>query len=217
MLYVVATPIGNLEDITLRALRILGEVSLIVAEDTRQTKKLLDRYEIKTPVMSFHEHSSEEKITHLVNRMSEGEDIALVSDAGTPAISDPGSKLVVATRQAGIQVIPLPGASAVTTLLSAAGLTETEFLFVGFLPKKKGRQTMWEDLAEMQMPIVIFESPNRVVKTLEEIYKYLGERRVIIGRELTKIHEEILDTNVIAAAEYFKTHSSKGEFVMIIS
>ncbi len=216
MLYVIATPIGNLEDITLRAARILGEVGLILAENPNQTKKLLERLQVKTPVKKFFQHSTDRELADVIKRMEEGIDIAFVSDAGTPGISDPGGKLVAAAFDHAIPVVPIPGASAVTTILSAAGIPAESFLFLGFLPKKKGRMTLLKDLANIDVPIVIFESPERVVKTLKDIKENLGDKHIVVGRELTKLHEEILRLDVDAAIKHFGTTKPKGEFVLVI-
>ncbi len=217
MLFVVATPIGNLEDITLRALRILKEVDLIAAEDTRQTKKLLNRHNINTPLVSFHQHSSSAKTHQLVEKLKTGTQVALVTDAGTPGISDPGGVLVKAARAADIKVIPVPGPSAITAVLSAAGVPTDSFLFMGFLPKKKGRTTLWREMKSLDVPVVIYESPNRIVKTLQEIIEHLGNREVVIGRELTKIHEEILKDSAQNLLQHFTAHSPRGEFVIVIT
>ena len=217
MLFVVATPIGNLEDITLRALRILKEVDLIAAEDTRHTKKLLNKYSISTPLVSFHQHSSDAKAHQIVEKLKTGTQVALVTDAGTPGISDPGGVLVKAAQAADIKIIPVPGPSAITTVLSAAGIPADSFLFMGFLPKKKGRATLWREMKGLDVPIVLYESPNRVVKTLQEIVEHLGDREVIIGRELTKIHEEILKDTAQNLLKHFTARSPKGEFVIVIT
>lgn len=217
MLFVVATPIGNLEDITLRALRILKEVDLIAAEDTRHTKKLLNKYSISTPLVSFHQHSSDAKAHQIVEKLKTGAQVALVTDAGTPGISDPGGVLVKAAQAADIKIIPVPGPSAITAVLSAAGIPADSFLFMGFLPKKKGRTTLWREMKGLDVPIVLYESPNRVVKTLQEIVEHLGDREVIIGRELTKIHEEILKDTAQNLLKHFTARSPKGEFVIVIT
>lgn len=217
MLFIVATPIGNLQDTTLRALDTLKSADLIAAEDTRQTKKLLSNFKINTKLVSFHEFSRDTRLNHLVDMLKSGTKIALVSDAGTPGISDPGQKLVAAARENNIDIVPIPGASAVTTILSVAGIDTDSFLFVGFLPKKKGRQTYFKELANMSVPIVIFESPMRVVRTLKDIQEYLGERGVVVGRELTKIHEEILSLSVTEAINHFENKKPKGEFVIVIT
>lgn len=216
-LFVVATPIGNLEDMTLRAIRVLGEASLVVAEDTRQTKKLLTKYEIKTPLVTIHQHSDKARVQQVIDRLLGGENVALVTDAGTPNIADPGGVLVAAAREAGVAVVPIPGASAITTILSVAGIPSDSFMFVGFLPKKKGRQTLWQDMSEVSVPLVIFESPARVVKTLTEAKQHLGERKIVVGRELTKLHEEIFTGTITAAINHFTKLTPKGEFVIVIA
>jgi len=215
-LFVVATPIGNLEDITLRAVRVLKEVDVVAAENVLQTKKLLNKYEITTPLTRLHQHSRSDQLQKLVGRLERGEMVAYVSDAGTPGISDPGGQLVELASQAGIAVIPIPGPSAVTALLSVAGIPTDSFTFIGFLPKKKGRHSLWQELAELETPIVIFESPHRITKTLGEIKTNLGNRKIIIGRELTKLYEEILRSSVDEAIDHFATHAPRGEFVIII-
>ena len=216
MLYIVATPIGNLDDITLRALKVLKEADLILAEDTRNTGKLLKRFEIKTPMKSFHHHSSPEKIAWIVEELENEKNIALVTDAGTPGIADPAGHLVEAVQKANLLVTPIPGSSAITTLLSVSGINTDRFMFVGFLPKKKGRQTLFKKLANVDMPIVIFESPMRVIRTLKDIESYLGDREVIIGRELTKLYEEILRMSTTQAIKHFDIKKPKGEFVIVV-
>jgi len=215
-LFVVATPIGNLEDITLRAVRVLKEVNLIAAENVLQTKKLLAKYNIATSLIRIHQHSRPDQLRRLIERLERGEDIAYVTDAGTPGVSDPGGQLVELAQAAEVAVVPIPGASALTTLLSVAGIPTDSFMFVGFLPKKKGRQSLWQELAQLDVPIILFESPNRVIKTLQEIQARLGERRVIVGRELTKLYEEILQLSVGEAIKHFSNQPPRGEFVIII-
>lgn len=217
-LYVVSTPIGNLEDITLRALRTLKEVDFICAEDTRTSKKLLNHYEINTPMTSFHAHSTDSKREVIVRRIKDGENAALISDAGTPGISDPGWVLIRDCIAAGIKVIPIPGASAVLTALVGSGLPMDKFLYLGFLPLKKGRQTLFKSMAEEKRTIVFYESPRRVVRTLEQLKEYLpATTRVVIARELTKIYEEFLRGDLETVSEDLKARSSiKGEFVVII-
>lgn len=191
-LYLCATPIGNLEDISLRALRILGEVAWIAAEDTRQTMKLLRRYEIATPVISYHEHNEEERATALVERLIAGEDGALVSDAGTPAISDPGYPLVQRAIEAGVPVIPVPGPSAVIAALIVSGLPPHPFYFGGFLPRKKQeRQKTLEELRSLSATLVFYEAPHRLAQTLRQAADVLGARDAAVARELTKVHEEV--------------------------
>jgi 16S rRNA (cytidine1402-2'-O)-methyltransferase len=190
ILYVVATPIGNLEDVTLRALRILREVSLIAAEDTRRTSRLLQHYSISTRATSLHEHNEHAKASKLIERLRDGESIALVSDAGTPAISDPGARLVRAAHEAGIAVQPVPGASALTSIVSAAGLDAVGFTFLGFPPNRSSPRRRWlAGLASHPFALVIYEAPHRIGQTLVDIQAELGNRRVAIGRELTKVHE----------------------------
>ncbi len=216
-LFIVATPIGNLEDVTLRAIRVLREADAVAAEDTRQTRKLLDKYDISTPLITIHQHSGSFKLDQLVERLKRGENIALVSDAGTPNIADPGGELTDRAREAGIAVVPIPGASAVTAILSVAGIPTDSFMFVGFLPKKKGRQTLLKEMKDLAVPIVLFESPNRVLKTLAELRQILGNREIIVGRELTKLHEEILKLPLDEATKHFTQHPPRGEFVIVIT
>lgn len=224
VLYVVATPIGNLEDITLRALRILKEADVILAEDTRVTKKLLSRYEIKTRVERFDAHT-EAKIyksdmyTALFDRIRAGEKIALVSDAGTPAISDPGARLVGAARAAGARVEAIPGPSSVIAALSVAGMKNEEFMFLGFLPHKKGRQTALSFVAGSLVPVVLFESTHRITRLLKELAVCAPARRITLARELTKIHEEVLTGTSAELLETLATHPQKqrGEFVVIVA
>lgn len=216
ILYIVATPIGNLEDITLRALRTLKEVDLIACEDSRITKRLLNKYEISTPTISYHQHSSDNKIFQIIKKLESGNNIALVTDAGTPGIQDPGGKLVQAVTEKDITVVPVPGPSAVITALSAAGIPADQFYFLGFLPKKKGRQTLFKNTSTLKIPLVIYESPFRVLRTLKDIQKYLGNREIIVGRELTKKFEEIRRDTVTELINYFNTKKPKGEFVIIV-
>lgn len=192
-LYVVATPIGNLGDITFRAVEILGQVSMIAAEDTRHTGKLLARYQIKKPLVSCHDHNETQRIDEFVDRLNRGEDIALVSDAGTPLVSDPGFELIRACTQAGIRVIPIPGPCAAVAGLSVSGLATDSFLFVGFLPRKAGRRReRLEALAGEGSTLVFYESPRRILPLLGEMVKILGDRPGMVAREITKIHEEYL-------------------------
>jgi 16S rRNA (cytidine1402-2'-O)-methyltransferase len=215
ILYVVATPIGNLEDVTLRALRILREVSLIAAEDTRRTSKLLQHYSISTPATSLHEHNERAKAPRLIQRLAAGESIALVSDAGTPAVSDPGARLVAAAHAAGITVLPVPGASAVTAAVSAAGLESTGFVFVGFAPDRSKARIAWLAwLAEQGLPTVFYEAPHRIHRLIGELNSSLPQRRLGIGRELTKAHESF----VIRPITGWNTTPppAKGEFVLVL-
>jgi 16S rRNA (cytidine1402-2'-O)-methyltransferase len=214
ILYVVATPIGNLEDVTLRALRILREVSLIAAEDTRRTSKLLQHYSISTPATSLHEHNEHAKTPRLIGRLQAGESVAQVSDAGTPAISDPGARLVTAAHEAGITVQPVPGASAVTAIVSAVGL-EDGFTFVGFPPNRSNPRKRWlAEFAGHQRPLVIYESPHRISQTLGDIRSELGDRTVAIGRELTKAHEFLAIRPIAQWVD--DPPPALGEFVLVI-
>lgn len=219
MLYLCATPIGNLEDITLRVLRILGEVDVIAAEDTRQTIKLLNHYEIKTPLVSYHEHNKVEKTPVLVARMLAGENIALVTDAGTPAISDPGEDLARACYEAGVEVTSLPGASAVITALALSGMDARRFTFEGFLPMdKKERERVLERLRDTVCTTVFYEAPHRLVKTLQVLCETVGEeRKMAVCKELTKRHESALHFTVGEALLYFGEHEPKGEFVLVLA
>lgn len=217
MLYIVATPIGNLEDMTFRAIRILKEVDYIFAEDTRVTKKLLDHYEIKNTVYRYDEHTKQHQIPNIINILKEDKNVALVTDAGTPCISDPGYELVDKTHKEGIKVIAIPGASALTSAASISGVNMRRFAFEGFLPKKKGRQTLFKELAqETERAIVIYESPFRIEKTLKDIETYMGEREVVIIREITKIYEEVLRGTTKELIERLEKNPIKGEIVLII-
>lgn len=219
--YIVATPIGNLEDITFRAVRVLGEVDLILCEDTRVTKKLLDRYEIKIPMMSYHQHSKIAKIDKIFELIKEGKNLALVSDAGTPTISDPGSFLVSEIRKefnSEVEIIPVPGVSALISALSGSGLIADQFLFLGFLPHKKGRETLFKEISETKRTVVFYESPHRIIKTLNSLKEHVGNRKIVIARELTKIYEQIIYGTAEEFLEYFEKNSDKirGEFVVIV-
>ncbi len=224
-LYIVATPIGNLEDVTFRAVRILGEVDLILCEDTRVTKKLLQKYNINKPTLSYHQHSKLSKTEKIFDLIEEGKDIALVSDAGTPTISDPGSKLISQIREEfgtpgskSFEIIPIPGANALTTALSVSGLEADKFVFLGFLPHKKGRQTLFKEIAESKRVVVFYESPYRIIKTLNSLNQYIPGKKIVIARELTKIYEEIVFGTAEELLEYFETNPDKikGEFVVMV-
>ncbi|KYM38388.1 hypothetical protein A2U03_10030 [Fusobacterium necrophorum subsp. funduliforme] len=216
MLYIVATPIGNLEDMTFRAVRILKEVEYIFAEDTRVTRKLLQYYEISTKLDRYDEFIKMKRIPDMIKLLEEGKNIALVTDAGTPCISDPGYELVDAALKAGIQVSPIPGASALTAATSVAGISLRRFCFEGFLPKKKGRQTLFKRLVEEEIAVVLYESPFRLMRTLKDIEKYLGNRELVIVREITKIYEEILRGKTRELLEKLENRTIKGEIVLII-
>ena len=213
-LYLVATPIGNLEDISLRALRVLNQVMLIAAEDTRKTRRLLVAHGIKTPLTSYHEHSKERKLGYLLGRLREG-DVALVSEAGTPGISDPGYELVVAAIGQGFPVVPIPGPSVVVTALTVSGLPTNQFLYLGFLPRRKAeRRRFLESIATQPRTILCLEAPHRLLAALADVVEVLGDRRVAVCRELTKAHEEVFRGRVSAALEHFR--EPRGEFALII-
>ncbi len=214
VLYVVATPIGNLEDISLRALRLLQEVKLIAAEDTRTTRHLLNAHNIKTPLTSYHEHSKRAKLDYLLNYL-EKEDMALVSEAGTPGLSDPGYELIIAAIERGVSVVPIPGASAVISALVVSGLPTDQFLYLGFLPRRKGqRQRLLSSIVDEPRTIVAFETPHRLRKALSDVEEILGNRRLSVCRELTKVHEEIFRGRVSQAREHFV--EPRGEFSLVI-
>jgi 16S rRNA (cytidine1402-2'-O)-methyltransferase len=218
ILYIVGTPIGNLEDITLRALETLKTVDLVLCEDTRVTKKLLTRFEISKPTLSFHEHSDAKKFEVILEKLASGMNLALVTDAGTPGVSDPGNALVKAAREAGYQVVPIPGVAAVTALVSVAGEDMSQFTFFGFPPHKKGRQTFFQKMVAGEIPGVYFESPHRLVKNLTLLSELAPERRILVGRELTKMFEHIFDGTVSEVKEYFETHPEKikGELTLVL-
>ncbi len=217
VLYLVGTPIGNLEDITLRALRILKEVSLIAAEDTRTTGRLLKHYNIDTPLTSYHEYTKSEKIDQIVEQLA-SQDVALVSDAGMPGLSDPGYRLVTEAIEQGIQVVPIPGPSAAVSALISSGLPTDSFLFLGFLPRqKKARQSALADVAQLPHTLILYEAPHRLLSLLADIDEVFGERRVVIGRELTKLYEEIWRGTAAEAADYFGQGKVRGEITVVIA
>jgi len=217
VLYIVPTPIGNLEDITLRALRVLKEADLIAAEDTRHTLNLLNHYGIKTPLTSYHEHNERTKAQSLVERLLGGENIALVSDAGTPAISDPGYRLVVDAIHVGIRVIPLPGAAALTAALSAGGLPTDRFAFEGFLPaKKQERRARLRELRQDARTLVIYEAPHRLNESLQDMQQILGDREIVVGRELSKVHEEFLRGTLSEVMPRLADREVKGEITIVV-
>ncbi|MCI8327385.1 MAG: 16S rRNA (cytidine(1402)-2'-O)-methyltransferase [Lachnospiraceae bacterium] len=216
-LYLCATPIGNLEDITFRVLRILKEVDLIAAEDTRNSIRLLNHFDIKTPMTSYHEYNKIEKAYQLVKELQKGKNIALITDAGTPGISDPGEELVRIACEAGIEVTSLPGAAACITALTLSGLSTRRFAFEAFLPKdKKERKRILEELKDETRTIILYEAPHHLVKTLEELRNNLGNRVITLCRELTKRYEEILRTTIDEVLEYYKEHEIRGEYVLIV-
>ncbi len=216
ILYVVATPIGNLEDVTLRALRILRDVSLIAAEDTRRTARLLQHYSISTRTTSLHEHNERGKTPQLIGRLRAGDSIALVSDAGTPLISDPGQTLVAAARAAGIRVESIPGPSAVMAALASSGLDSREFVFLGFPPtRSKDRKSWFESLRSQTRLAVFFEAPHRIRRTLADLSGQLGpDRQIAVGRELTKVHEELVVCTISEHLQHFI--EPKGEFTLVV-
>lgn len=216
MLYIVSTPIGNLEDITLRALRILKEVDCIAAEDTRHSQILFQKYEIKTPVWSYHSYSSHFKLEKIIELLKAGKNVALISDAGTPGISDPAYSLISAAIKENIQIVPVPGPSSLLAALVMSGKPMHQFLYLGFLPLKKGRQTLLKSLADEERTMVIFESPHRLVRTLQELKEYFGDREIAICREITKIYEEALRLKISEAIEHFTKKQPKGEFVLVV-
>ncbi|HUC88483.1 MAG TPA: 16S rRNA (cytidine(1402)-2'-O)-methyltransferase [Candidatus Paceibacterota bacterium] len=220
-LYIVATPIGNLEDITLRALRILKEVDYILCEDTLTTKKLLDRYDIKTKTISYHAHSTIAKESSIINMLKGGKNLALVSDAGTPCISDPGVLLVANVRKelgASAQVTPIPGPSAVISALSASGIPSSEFVFLGFLPHKKGRETLFKEIAISKKTVVFYESTHRIMKTFAKLDMYSPDCAVVVAREITKQFEQFIKGTPKEMISYFSENKDKqrGEFVVIV-
>ena len=216
-LYLCATPIGNLEDITLRVLRTLKEADLIAAEDTRHSIKLLNHFDIKTPMTSYHEFNKVEKARYLVDKMREGTNVALITDAGTPGISDPGEELVRQCYEAGIEVTSLPGPAACITALTISGMATRRFAFEAFLPSdKKEKQEIFEELKKETRTIILYEAPHRLVRTLSELLENLGDRRISVCRELTKTHETVFRTTVSEALSYYETEESRGEYVLVI-
>ena len=213
-LYVVATPIGNLEDISLRALRLLDQVDLIAAEDTRTTRQLLEAHNIKTPLTSYHEHNKRTKLSYLLDCLKE-KDVALVSEAGMPGLSDPGYELIAAAIEYGVSVVPVPGASAVITALVVSGLPASQFLYLGFLPRRRGqRQRLLKSVADEPRTMVAFEAPHRLLEALEDALETLGDRKLAVCRELTKVHEEVFRGKLSQAMEHFA--QPRGEFTLVI-
>jgi 16S rRNA (cytidine1402-2'-O)-methyltransferase len=217
--FVVATPIGNLEDITLRALRVLKEVDFILCEDTRNTQTILNKYEIKTKTISYHQHSKDSKKNKIFDLINEGKNLALVSDAGTPGVSDPGGLLVSQIREEfgdEVKIIPIPGASALTAALSVSGLSFREFTFLGFLPHKKGRETIFKEIRESERIYVFYESPHRLLKSLEAMQGF-ENKKIIVIREITKVFEETVVGKPEEVLEFFKNKTKiLGEFVVIV-
>jgi 16S rRNA (cytidine1402-2'-O)-methyltransferase len=221
-LFIVATPIGNLDDITLRALKVLKRVDLILCEDTRVTKKLLDHYGIKTPVLSYHQHSKLQKIDYILNLLKEGKNLALVSDAGTPGISDPGNKLIneIVEKVEMVEIVPIPGPSAVTAAASISGFLMDKFLFLGFPPKKRKRKKFFEEVIKSKYPVIFYESPYRILKTLKELQleakTYTLEPKIVVCRELTKKFETIYRGKIDEVIQKIEKDKIKGEFVVIV-
>lgn len=217
ILYLCATPIGNLQDMTLRVLNTLQEVDLIAAEDTRNSVKLLNHFDIHTPMTSYHEYNKVEKAHYLIQKLQEGKNVALITDAGTPAISDPGEVLVAMCQEAGVSVTSLPGAAACITALTLSGLSTRRFCFEGFLPSdKKEKKAVLEDLKTESRTIILYEAPHRLVKTLTELKETLGCRRITICRELTKKFEEIRPTTIEEALDYYGQQEPRGEYVLVV-
>lgn len=224
--YVIGTPIGNLSDITLRALEVLKEVDLILCEDTRVTKKLLDKYNISKPTLSYHAQSKLAKIDKIFELLKEGKNLALVSDAGTPTISDPGFLLISKIRSecqrqslTDIEIIPIPGPTALITALSASGFSSSEFIFLGFLPHKKGRETLFKEIAQSKRTMIFYESPHRILKTLEALNKFCPNKKICLARELTKIYEEFKFGSAQELLEYLVQNpvKQKGEFTVLVN
>ncbi len=218
ILYVIATPLGNLDDLSPRAVELLARVGKIACEDTRRTARLLDRYRLSTPMISCHRHNEAARIGSLLRLLADGIDIALVSDGGTPAVSDPGSLLVDRAHEQGFRVVPVPGPSAVTALLSAGGLPADRYVFDGFLPHRGGeRRRRLRELAGEARTVVLFESPHRILETLDDLSAILGDRLIVLGRELTKVHEQILRGTAAGLVPALKGGSIKGEFCLAIA
>ncbi|GJQ19876.1 MAG: ribosomal RNA small subunit methyltransferase I [Bacteroidia bacterium] len=215
-LYIVATPIGNLEDITYRALKVLACVDLVAAEDTRKTKILLDHYGISKPMVSYFSYNERRRTPQLIRHLEEGKSVALVSDAGTPGISDPAHTVVVAALEHGIPVVPIPGPAAFVSALIVSGLPTNAFVFEGFLPVKKGRATKLAQLKEETRTVILYESPHRIVKTLEQVLELFGDRQVVVAREMTKKFEEIVRGPVSAVLKEISSRSPRGEYVVLI-
>ncbi|HHU32372.1 MAG TPA: 16S rRNA (cytidine(1402)-2'-O)-methyltransferase [Clostridia bacterium] len=217
-LYLVATPIGNLEDITFRAIKVLQEVDLIAAEDTRHTRKLLSHYDIHTPLTSYHKYNELSKGEELLAKIGQGLKVALVSDAGMPGISDPGYELVVKAREMGLSVVPIPGATAALSALVVSGLPTSRFVFEGFLPRKgKERKAILEELKNEKRTVIIYEAPHRLVNTLEDLHQILGDRKLVLAREITKKYEEFIQGTITSMLEHYKNAEPKGEFTIVLA
>ena len=216
MLYIVSTPIGNLEDITFRAIKTLKEVDLIAAEDTRHSQILLKKYEISKPIVSYHSYSDDRKLEHLIAVLKEGKSVAVISDAGTPGISDPAYTLIKRAIEEGIKICPIPGASSLLSALVMSGMKMNQFVYLGFLPLKKGRQTLLKSLAQEERTMIIFEAPHRLERTLHDLKEYLGDRQIAVCREITKIFEESLRGKISEMIIHFEKTKPRGEFVLVI-
>jgi len=217
-LYIVSTPIGNLGDITFRAIETLRGVDVILAEDTRHSQILLNKYEINKKAISYHSHSGNAKLEKILDFLKEGKSCALISDAGTPGISDPAYSLIKAALEIDVEIIPIPGATALISALVPSGLPMNQFVYLGFLPIKKGRQTLLKSLLNEERTVVFYESPHRIVKTLSQLEEFLGaDRKIVLARELTKIHEEFIRGTVADLNVMFKTIKPKGEFVVVLA
>jgi len=222
-IYLISTPIGNLEDITLRALKVLKEVDFVICEDTRQTLKLLNHFNLKKKLISYHQHSGRQRVRSIINKLEEGQSAALVSDAGTPGVADPGGRLLDEIYQRlgkKVRVFSVPGPSALTAAAAVSGLPCDQFYFLGFLPHKKGRQSLFKKISESKETVIFFESPFRLLKSLKSLSEVLAEKRkVVVCRELTKIHEEIIRGNIDYIKSYFEKNKEKvkGEFVVLVS
>ncbi|MFA6553551.1 MAG: 16S rRNA (cytidine(1402)-2'-O)-methyltransferase [Patescibacteria group bacterium] len=219
-LYVVATPIGNLEDITQRALRILAEVDFIVCEDTRHSLEMLNYFKIKKSLISYHQHSQVQKVDHIIDLLKQGKNIAMVSDAGTPGLSDPGGVLIEAVLEElgkEVEIIPIPGPTALTAIISVAGVPTDRFLFLGFLPHKKGRQTLFQEIKDSERTVIFYESTHRIIKALTSLAEVLEpERRIVVGRELTKKFETIYRGTAQEVLKLLETGETRGEFVVVV-
>ena len=217
-LYVVATPIGNLEDITYRAVKVIGEVDLVAAEDTRHSRKLLDHFGIRKPLLSYHDHNERQRYTEILERLRAGENVALISDAGTPCIADPGYRLIAACRTAGVPVVPVPGASALVAALSVSGVATDRFAFEGYLPSRtKARTDLFKGLVGEQRTLVFYETPHRLIAALNDLGQVFGgERLLVVAREMTKLHEEFFHGSADEAVAHFSRQPVKGEVVLIL-
>ncbi|MCD6109844.1 16S rRNA (cytidine(1402)-2'-O)-methyltransferase [bacterium] len=216
-LYIVSTPIGNLADITVRAIETLKNVDLIATEDTRHSQILLNKYEINKKCISFHSHSGQAKVEKIINELINGKDVAVISDAGTPGISDPAYVLIKSALENNIEIIPIPGASAFLTALTASGLPINQFIYLGFLPLKKGRKTLLESLQNEKKTVVFYESPHRIIRTIAQLEEFFGfDRKIVIARELTKLHEEFIRGSISEVRKIIESRKPKGEFVVVL-